>query len=169
MILGVVSDTHLPRFGRELPPALVRGLRRARVELIAHCGDLTEPLALQLLEAIAPVVAVAGNNDDKTLYRRLGERTIVEAEDARIGMVHGHAGKGRSTPDRAFGAFDDDEVDAVLFGHSHIPYRTRRDGVLLFNPGSPTDKRMNPAYSYGILRVDGKRITASHRYYLSKR
>lgn len=169
MIVGVVSDTHLPRFGRELPPALVRGLRRAKVDVIAHCGDLTEPLAIDLLQEIAPVIAVAGNNDGKELQRRLGERAIVEAEEARIGIVHGHDGRGRSTPEKALAAFDGDRVDAILFGHSHIPYRVRRDGVLLFNPGSPTDKRMNPAYSYGIVRVEGKTVRAAHRFYLSKR
>jgi hypothetical protein len=30
--IGVVTDTHFPRFGRALPRALERGLRRARVE-----------------------------------------------------------------------------------------------------------------------------------------
>ena len=169
MILGVVSDTHLPRFGRELPPPLVRGLRKAKVDVIAHCGDLTDAIAIDLLEEIAPVIAVAGNNDGPALHRRLGERTIVEAEDARIGVVHGHAGKGRTTLDRAYNAFDADEVDAILFGHSHIPYRAKRDGVVLFNPGSPTDKRMNPAYSYGIVRVDGKTVRAAHRFYISRR
>ena len=146
MILGVVSDTHLPRFGRELPPALLRGLTRAKVDVIAHCGDLTQRIAIELLEEIAPVIAVAGNNDGKELHRELGERKIIEADDARIGVVHGHAGKGRSTPDRA-----------------------RREGILLFNPGSPTDKRVNPAYSYGIVRIEGARIRATHRFYLSRR
>ncbi len=169
MIVGVVSDTHLPRFGRELPPALVSGLRKAKVDVIAHCGDLTESIAIELLEEIAPVIAVAGNNDGKRLYKELGERKIIEADEARIGVVHGHAGKGRSTADRAFNTFSDEAVDAILFGHSHIPYRTRRDGILLFNPGSPTDKRLNPAYSYGIVRVDGKSVRASHRFYLSRK
>ncbi len=168
MIVGVVSDTHLPRFGRELPPALVRGLKRAKVDIIAHCGDLTERIAIELLESIAPVVAVAGNNDGKKLRAELGERKIIEADKARVGIVHGHAGKGRSTPERAFRAFADDNVDAILFGHSHIPYRSRRDGVLLFNPGSPTDKRLNPAYSYGIVRIEGSSVRATHRFYLSR-
>jgi hypothetical protein len=169
LIVGVVSDTHLPRFGRELPPALVRGLTRANVDVIAHCGDLTESIAIQLLEEIAPVIAIAGNNDGRQLHRTLGEKTIIQAEDARIGVVHGHAGKGRSTSDRAFNAFAEEQVDAILFGHSHIPYRGRRNGVLLFNPGSPTDKRLNPAYSYGIVRVDGAKIRAAHRFYLSRK
>jgi putative phosphoesterase len=168
LILGVVSDTHLPRFGRTLPRALVRGLTKTGVDLIVHCGDLTDALALELLERIAPVVAVAGNNDGKTLQHTLGTRRIVEGPGARLGVVHGHAGRGRTTPDRAFNAFAGEHVDAILFGHSHIPYRARRDGIVLFNPGSPTDKRLNPAYSYGIVRVVDGRIFATHRFYLSR-
>lgn len=168
MILGVVSDTHLPRFGRSLPPALVRGLRRACVDAIVHCGDLTEKLALDLLKEIAPVIAVAGNNDGKALHKKLGQRAIIEAEGLRIGVVHGHAGRGRTTADRAFNAFSGDGVDAILFGHSHIPYRARRDGILLFNPGSATDKRLNPAYTYGIVKITAGTIQAVHRFYLSR-
>ena len=133
-----------------------------------HCGDITEAFVLNLLAQIAPVVAVAGNNDAPKLHQELGEKTILQAGGARIGIVHGHAGKGRSTPDRAFAAFAGEEVDAILFGHSHVPYKARRDGVLLFNPGSPTDKRMNPAYTYGIVHVVDGKVRANHRFYFSR-
>jgi predicted phosphodiesterase len=46
-----------------------------------------------------------------------------------------------------------------------MPLIERRDGVLLVNPGSPTDKRRMPRYSYAILRVDGARAEAElHEY-----
>ncbi|HTU71404.1 MAG TPA: metallophosphoesterase [Candidatus Baltobacteraceae bacterium] len=169
MILGVVSDTHLPRFGRALPSALVRGLTKAGVEAIVHCGDLVEQLAIDLLEEIAPVFAVAGNNDGKALHQLLGERGIIETCGRRIGVVHGHAGHGRTTADRAFNTFAGDRVDLILFGHSHIPYRERREGIVLFNPGSPTDKRFNPLYSYGIVRIAEGGIRVSHRFYLNRK
>lgn len=167
-VLGVVSDTHLPRFGQNLPRALLRGLQKAGVQAIVHCGDLTESIALDLLNEVAPVFAVAGNNDGKALHKSLGERLVLRCGSLSIGIVHGHAGRGRTTVDRAFNAFADEPVNAVLFGHSHIPFRIRRAGVLLFNPGSPTDKRMNPAYSYGILRFTGDGIRAAHRWYVSR-
>jgi putative phosphoesterase len=169
LVFGVVSDTHLPRFGTALPAALVRGLVKAQVRAIFHCGDLTQRIAIELLERIAPVVAVAGNNDTKELREELGERVLVQAGDVRIGITHGHRSPGRMTIDRAFRAFAGERVDAVFYGHSHLPFRTRRDGVLLFNPGSPTDKRINPAYSYGIVSIEGKRIRAIHRWYLSRK
>ena len=113
MKVGLVGDTHLPRFGRRIPIALANGLREERVELIVHVGDFTGPEVPALFEAIAPLEAVAGNNDPPALKER--------------------------------------------FGHSHQPLCERRDSVWLVNPGSPTDKRRQPRYSYAILDVEGGR------------
>ena len=162
--IGVVSDTHFPRFGRALPSALERGLRRARVDRILHLGDLTDLLAVPLFEAIAPFDAVAGNNDGADIRARFGRRKVVTVEGVRVGMVHGD-GKGRSTKDRALAAFAPGEVDVVLFGHSHIPYVGDAGGVLVANPGSPTDKRMNPLYSYALLTVDGRSARIALKFY----
>jgi len=165
--IGVVSDTHFPRFGRALPDALARGLRRARVERILHLGDMTDLLAVPLFEAIAPFDAVAGNNDGAAIRARFGRKKIVTVEDVRIGMVHGDGKKG-TTQQRAVDAFAGEDVDVILFGHSHRPVVTRKDGVLIANPGSPTDKRLNPPYSYAILTVDGRSARLSLKFYLSR-
>ncbi|MEA2664523.1 MAG: uncharacterized protein QOI11_1467 [Candidatus Eremiobacteraeota bacterium] len=166
-VIGVVSDTHFPRFGRALPRALERGLRGARVERILHLGDLTDPLAIPLFEAIAPFDAVAGNNDGEALRERFGRRKVVQVEDVRIGMVHGD-GKRGTTLGRALAEFAAEPVEVILFGHSHRPLVKRENGRLVANPGSPTDKRMNPRYSYAILTVDGAQATIRLRYYLSR-
>src|SRR5262249_59662818 len=120
MKIGVVGGTPLPRFGPRLPTALVAGLRRARVELVLHLGDFTGPDIPDLFEALAPLEAVAGNNDSPALQRRFGRRKIVPAGGARIGLVHGD-GRGGTTLSRSLAAFGADEVDVVCFGHSHQP------------------------------------------------
>jgi putative phosphoesterase len=165
--IGVVSDTHFPRFGRALPRALERGLRRAGVERILHLGDMTDLLAVPLFEAIAPFDAVAGNNDGESIRERFGRRKIVRVEDVRIGMVHGD-GKRGTTKSRALGAFGEGEVDVVLFGHSHRPVVGRERGMLIANPGSPTDKRLNPLYSYAVLTVDGAHARLQLKFYASR-
>lgn len=164
--LGVVSDTHMPRFGTALPAALREGFARERIDAIVHCGDLVDAMAIPWFEAIAPFEAVAGNNDGSDLVKRFGRKKILQFGNIRIGVTHGHEGAGRSTLARAQNAFQHDRVDAVLFGHTHVPYNEWHDGVLCFNPGSPTDKRRQPQYSYGILRLDGTAID-SHLFYYS--
>lgn len=155
MVIGVVSDTHLPRFGRQLPPPLVAGLRAARVSLILHAGDHTSATVVEELQEIAPVIAVAGNNDPPELAARLGDRRLVEIDGSRIGLTHGHLGRGRTTAERAVSGFVADGVDVVVFGHSHQPLWTPpadgRPGLL--NPGSPTDRRREPACSYALLEI----------------
>jgi putative phosphoesterase len=164
--LGVVSDTHMPRHARALPAALKRGL--AQVDVIVHCGDIVDAMAIALFEAIAPVEAVAGNNDPPELHRRFGKRRMLEFGSVRIGVVHGHEGSGRSTPARAQNAFTDERVDAILFGHSHVPYCEVHGGVLLFNPGSPTDRRRQREFSYGILRIANGVIEPQLFFYADK-
>ena len=165
--IGVVSDTHLPRFGRALPRALERGLRRAGVTRILHLGDMTDLLAVPLFEAIAPFDAVAGNNDGAAILERFGRRKIVCVEDVRIGMVHGD-GRSGTTMSRALAAFGEGEADVILFGHSHRPLVAREGRVLIANPGSPTDKRMNPLYSYAILTIGGRSARIDLKFYASR-
>ena len=156
----------MPRHARDLPAALREGLRG--VDAIVHCGDMTDAMAIPIFESLAPLQAVAGNNDPPELHRRFGTRKILEFGSVRIGVVHGHAGAGRSTLARAQNAFKDERVDAVLFGHSHVPYCERHDGVLYFNPGSPTDRRRQPRYSYGIIRITPETLDAQIYYYTDK-
>jgi hypothetical protein len=43
------------------------------------------------------------------------------------------------------------DVDMVCYGHSHIPECVQEAGVWYLNPGSPTDKRRMPDYTYAII------------------
>lgn len=154
----LVGDTHLPRFGRELPAPLVAGL--ADASLILHAGDITEPFVLDMLARHAPVHAVAGNNDSSELREALGWRCVVEVEGVRIGLTHGHHGDGRSTLERARLTFARDApgIDVICFGHSHQPLVERIGGQWLLNPGSPTDRRREPSFSYLRIDIDGSDV-----------
>ncbi len=157
MKIGVVADTHLPRFGLRLPAALRDGLRGEGVGLIVHLGDFTGPEIPALFEALAPLEAVAGNNDPPAVQERFGRRKVLPVAGARLGLVHGDGRRG-TTVSRSLAAFAADEVDVVCFGHSHQPLCERRGSVWLVNPGSPTDKRAQPRYSYAVLDITGGRV-----------
>ena len=68
-------------------------------------------------------------------------------------MVHGDGARG-TTLDRARAAFAGETVDVIAFGHSHIPYLARHDGVWVVNPGSITDRRRQPHHSFAVLACD---------------
>lgn len=164
----VLSDTHLPARGSDLPGIVYRALSALGPgDLILHAGDLVAADVLAVLEAFAPVHAVRGNVDGADVWPLLPEKRVVALGSFRVGLVHGHAGPGRDTPDRAFRAFASQErrVDAVVFGHSHQPYRATREGCLMFNPGSPTDRRGAPHFSFGWLWAEGGQLRAEHVFF----
>jgi putative phosphoesterase len=148
--VAIISDTHLPRGARQLPDACIERLRGA--DLILHGGDFATPAILAELEALGPpVAAVHGNVDGPELRRRLPAERVVDAGAARIGMVH-DAGPAAGRLERLRARFPD--AAAVVFGHSHIPlHETAPDGFQIFNPGSPTDRRRQPAHTMGMARV----------------
>jgi putative phosphoesterase len=156
--LVLLGDTHMPRFGRGLPGPLLEGLRDA--DLILHAGDITEHFVLDQLAEHAPVFAVAGNNDSPELTGELGLTRIFAVDDVRFGLTHGHLGPGKTTPERAARAFagEHPRLDAICFGHSHIPMIEHADGQWLLNPGSPTDRRRQKEFSYMRIEVDGGQI-----------
>jgi uncharacterized protein len=155
MRLAVISDTHLPRGARVLPPACVNHLREA--DAILHAGDFIDVSVLDELEALGPpVYGVRGNVDSSRLMARLPATRIVDAAGARIAMVH-DAGPADRRFARLRARFPD--ADAVVFGHSHIPLLEEHDGFAIFNPGSPTERRRAPHHTMGLATVHHARIT----------
>lgn len=150
MRIGVVSDTHIRARSKGLPDQLLAGLEN--VDLILHAGDWISLDVLYELESVAPVEGVAGNNDGWDIIDRFGHSKILDLQGYRIGLIHGHQGY-KQTVLNALEAFKNDNVHAVVFGHSHVPFNETLQGVLMFNPGSPTDKRTQAQYSYGILTL----------------
>lgn len=156
--IGVLADTHLGDARTGIPRAVLDAF--SGVDAILHAGDLTATSVITALERIAPVHAVYGNCDPPDLVARLPTRRLVELGGARIGLTHGHLGSGGDTPRRAlvYCALLGN-LQAVVFGHSHQPHNTLRGGVLLFNPGSPTQRRREPYPSYGLLEIDSGRVS----------
>ncbi|KKK37283.1 phosphodiesterase [Mesobacillus campisalis] len=164
MKIVVVSDTHIPKRAKKFPQPLICEMETA--DLIIHAGDWQTFEVYQELSAYGNVTGVTGNVDSPELGRVLNSRELVAIEGFKIGVVHGH-GRGKSTVNRAKSAFAGEKVDCIIFGHSHIPMYKEEDGVILFNPGSATDKRRQGKFSFGLINL-GNTIEAHHIYYPDK-
>jgi putative phosphoesterase len=152
MRIAVISDTHVPQRPGTLDLALIAELKKA--DMVIHAGDIAEASFLEKIKAFCPrVIAVAGNMDSDELKRQLPEKQIIKAGSFRIGLMHGWGAPGMLIELLA-GVFKSDKVDMIVFGHSHSPVNETRDGVLFFNPGSPTDTVFAPYRSYGIIEVN---------------
>lgn len=150
MKIGIISDTHLEENISKIQDILERYLDDA--DMIIHAGDYISLRVLDFLRQHKRFYGVWGNVDSIEVKDRIREKEILDIQGLRIGIFHGH-GTGGSTMDRAYGAFENDSVDAIIFGHSHQPSITTKKGILMLNPGSPTRKRMERWFSCIILEI----------------
>jgi len=156
MKIGVLADTHIPITQNDLPQAVYKGLEG--VDMIMHAGDLVELSVIDKLSAIAPVRAVYGNMDNDVVRSRLPSKDIIKAGGLSIGLIHGW-GHPNDLAGLIKSEFAHIKIDAIVFGHSHMPMAQFRNGLLFFNPGSPTDKIFAPYNSYGILEIENGKLT----------
>ena len=153
--LTLISDTHVPTRARRLPDAVWRAIDDA--DLVIHAGDWIDVATLDAIEErAARLVGVAGNNDGAELHERLGEFARIDVEGLRFGVVH-ETGAAAGREARMDAAYDD--LDVLVFGHSHIPWDTVTPrGIRLLNPGSPTDRRRQPVGTLMTAIVDAGEV-----------
>ena len=136
MLIGLIADTH-GYLDPRVPPAL-RG-----VAFILHAGDIGVEGVLAALERIAPVTAVAGNNDAKLAQLGLPLRVDVDLGGVRIHLVH-----------RLIDAAPGSGTRIVVYGHSHKALVAKREGVLWVNPGAAGRVGFHHEVTLALLRLD---------------
>ncbi len=143
--------------GKDLPAPVWAAVDAA--DVVIHAGDWVSVDLLDALEARARrLVGVFGNNDGPPLRARLPEVARVELAGVRFAVVH-ETGAATGRERRCMQAYPD--TDVLVFGHSHIPWdTTAANGLRLLNPGSPTDRRRQPTFTWmtaeaaeGVLRA----------------
>lgn len=151
----VFSDTHGSIDGAEKAFDSIAG-----VTGVIHLGDYTTD-ADRLSEHIAPVpfYNIAGNND---FFTDLPMEKVIEIAGKKIFLCHGHQYvRGYTDMSQLIEKSVELKADIALFGHTHIPFNEKIDGILYANPGSISWPRSTER-SYGILEIDGDKIGYSN-------
>lgn len=153
--LLLVSDTHVPQRARALPDQVWAAVDAA--DVVFHAGDWVSAELLDMFEQRSrQLVGVYGNNDGGELRRRLPETANVTLDGVRLCVIH-ETGQAKGREERCEARFPD--ADVLVFGHSHIPWDTTSvRGLRLLNPGSPTDRRRQPACTYMTAVVGNGRL-----------
>jgi len=141
--IGVIADTH-GLLRREAIAALEGS------DEILHAGDIGDAVILDRLRDIAPVAAVRGNADHGAWAVKLPETEYLEVEGVSLYVLH-ILSKLDLVPEAA-------GISAVVYGHSHVPHKEAKDGVLYFNPGSAGPKRVDLPVTIGRLTVGGGKV-----------
>jgi uncharacterized protein len=145
VVVGVISDTH-----KLLRPEAMAALQG--VSHIIHAGDVGDPAILEKLGQLAPVTAVRGNVDRDQWARKIPETNVLEYEGISIYVLHDL--KQLDLKPEAAG------FAVVISGHTHVPKREVKNGVLYFNPGSAGPRRFKLPVSVGRLMVVAGNIDA---------
>ena len=145
----VLSDSH----GYSLSGLLMKAESLGKIDAVFHLGDGFRDMDGFLAE-FPYVFRVAGNCDFSG-----GEREcLAPLFGKRFFLTHGHAYRVKSTMQLLKARAYETEADCVLFGHTHKPLVTNRNGVLVVNPGSlayPRQPGRRP--SYAIMTLEESR------------
>ncbi len=171
--IGFLADTHSGKAdGSDLPDQVLDAF--AGVDLIVHLGDIGRKAILDRLSEVAPVW-VPGERDkgyvpwQPTVGPDLdaGHVKVIEADGVSVGLVFN-----LTKPDKKIAVdeaitFPDEPlegllkkrfkrpVDAVAFGGTHRLHEQRHDGVVFFNPGSPTLPMPDSPAGVAVLDLTG--------------
>ena len=141
--VGIVSDTH----GLLRPEAKVFA---GACDYIIHGGDIGSQSILEELAALAPLIAVKGNNDRQAWAAHLPETDMIRVGGVFVYVIHD------------ISQIDIDPhaagVQVIVSGHSHKPLIEQRDGILYVNPGSCGPRRFTLPISVGEMIVEGTKV-----------
>lgn len=152
MKIVVISDTHITDELSKLPGKLLEDIKDA--DALIHAGDFVSLDLFKELKSICKkVVAVRGNMDPAELASKLPEKEIFKVGKFKIGIMHGFGAPDRIA-ESLIEVFKKDRPDVIVFGHSHVALNEKSGNVIIFNPGSPTDKIFAPYNSYGIIEIN---------------
>ena len=159
MLIGLLSDTHIPDHAKKLPDQLKEAFYG--VDLILHGGDIFSLSVLNELECIAPVLAAEGDDDPTSTANdsRVKPKHTISIEDVTIWLIHQ---KPQSLPvvsDKV--PWLEEPPEVIIFGHTHQATLENHQGVLQINPGSPTFPRYRLQLgTVGLLTVNSGKAEA---------
>ena len=137
----MLSDTHI-HLAEEIPQEIVKAF--SEMDFIVHLGDFVGSQVLEGLKRLGEVKAVHGNMDSMKLRDLLPEKEVMVIGGRKIGMIHGWGGP-EGIEQRIRSRFDD--VDIIIYGHSHVAKMEQIGDILFFNPGPGNQ-------SFGILTIE---------------
>ena len=147
----IVSDTH-KRHGN-LAEALYN---EGKIDMLIHLGDIEgeEDIITEL--AGCKVLMVPGNND---YYARYDKEIETKIGKYKVLLTHGHYYYVSMDVDTIIEEARSRNADIVMFGHTHKPYFSQKDGLTVLNPGSlsyPRQDGRKPSYMVMEIDEEGK-------------
>ena len=144
--IGILSDTHLSQLTPEFQKLV--DVCFSSTSMILHAGDLTNPLILKAFNG-KEIHAVHGNMCSYNGLEALPRKRTITVGNFTIGIIH-NTGYAYDFEDQL--SFEFDEVDCIVYGHTHRPVCHTSGGILYINPGSfQTTGRFGSPGTFAVL------------------
>ena len=153
MKIAVLSDTHISTVTREL--IQIHRDYLADADMILHAGDIVSYDVVAFLSR-GNFHGVSGNMDPYDVREVLPVKKIIQAGSLRIGLIHGW-GFSADLEQRISEEFED--VNIIVYGHSHRAANHVKDNILFFNPGSAIGYNPSSPRSIGFLEIEGDEVS----------
>src|SRR5215468_6769866 len=167
LTIACVADTH-----SQPHAAIAERLAAIAPDAILHAGDIGDAAVIDGLAATAPVFAVRGNIDTRSVFPDVLTLDLVgpgaDAEDApggaprlRIYLTHIAVAGPRLRGDVARAARAE-RAQLVVCGHSHVPFIGRDRELTVFNPGSIGPRRFHLPIVFGTIAITPQAVRLAH-------
>lgn len=148
----IFSDTHNNASRMEKVLNTIIG-----VDAVIHCGDgMGDVEAIKDEFAKISFFGVRGNCD----YKPGKAEQLLELGGKKIFVTHGHGYNVKSEHDFEYTTIRERGrelgADAVLFGHTHIPYNRNWGDIVVMNPGS-----IKYEGTYGVIEIENGRLKSA--------
>ena len=148
----LLSDTHHTLDDRFLP-------HFENADEIWHAGDIGSLEITDTLKKYAPIRAVYGNIDDKTIRTEFKANLYFKCEKVNVMMTHIGGYPGRYNK-KILPIIEQSNPDLFICGHSHIlkVMYDKKNHLLHMNPGAIGDYGIHKVKTILCFTIEGKEI-----------
>lgn len=139
MKLLIISDTHGKIFN------LDKIIEIENPDTIIFCGDGEKDVL-----SVNNLIGVSGNCD---FYKFFPNNQNLLIQNKKIFVTHGHLFHTKGGLEELNYYAENNAVDIVIFGHTHIPYNEYKNKILFFNPGS---YNFGENTRYGVIEINNE-------------
>lgn len=163
MKILIISDTH----GNIIRAKEVIEKMKDEIDIVFHLGDThNDAVNLSLYFRNINFESIYGNCD--YFYSNESVDKLLEYHGKRFLLTHGHRDQVKYSLKKLHKRAVKDNLDMILFGHTHMANKIICDNYTLLNPGSIAYPRDNKSESYAIIDIE-KGDIKTKIYYLEKK
>ncbi len=158
--ITILGDTHIKSF-EELPKEMLGEIKKS--DWVIHVGDYT---SAQIVSGLIKLKGerfkgVYGNADPLEIRNKLTSTEFITIQDIKIGITHPASGGPEENLEKnLLTDFEQDDLDILIYGHTHESKILKKNNTLLVNPGKGylETNFFGPPTTIALLKIDDGKV-----------